>query len=797
MEQKYNLNLNININSAYIEEDASVYKTDTFVKQSSYAFGVDDVLDIIGESLIKNYKDIISLYGEGNQFECQTDIGNHIFKFAVNVNTMNPKDIVFFEYIGSDIHRSDKRFINLVRDNFNITVRRIKEKDIAFKKIYTLSFADGVNFPYLNREQRNIVTLAEGSVLVQGVAGSGKTNICIDRIVYAACMGYKGKILYSTYSRGLLIETKNKVISFENRIAKMINLLENNAVQIKGNKVKAIANKLGIWITVQDEKHILTNLKEILAFLTENVDYLLISDIYSAVSGKTCEIADEQYFIKNYVGDLKNYYLAANLNKIKNLSYEIIYKEIYGMIEGSQKTITEDEYISKRVNSFSRFEAQTIYAIAQDYIKHLVKNNLQDNNTLSNYLLADASLEKKYISVILDEVQDFTEINLELFKYLSIKMFCVGDALQMINPSYFSFAYLKRLMYEDGIIDVKELKNNYRNTAKLEEIIESLNTINVSQFGTHSFVLNGQSIDTNVPTIAIYSDGSFINEAKKIDTTNSTFIVASNSKKEELRKTLPKAEILTVSDIKGMERDTIVLLDVLSDNIDKWDKLYRDKVDRKTADENSAYRYWFNLVYVGISRAKRNLFIVERKSVKLFESFLKENFIFMPSNKAVDKLEAIIGKASIDDNEIMQRINQFLSQGQYDNARYASDNLSTLEESKLQRKRIDIHETDVKKGDYTTAGIRLWEIGLLDEAKEFFMLANAPELCNLVDVLQGDNAKLDASVVKYYTQLQDSEVARKIIVDTLNRDISALKAEQIEIAQKIKEIKASSKNGRK
>ena len=108
---------------------------------------------------------------------------------------MNPKDIVFFEYIGSDIHRSDKRFINLVRDNFNITVRRIKEKDIAFKKIYTLSFADGVNFPYLNREQRNIVTLAEGSVLVQGVAGSGKTNICIDRIVYAACMGYKGKIL--------------------------------------------------------------------------------------------------------------------------------------------------------------------------------------------------------------------------------------------------------------------------------------------------------------------------------------------------------------------------------------------------------------------------------------------------------------------------------------------------------------------------------------------------------------------------------------------------------------------------
>ena len=79
----------------------------------------------------------------------------------------------------------------------------------------------------------------------------------------------------------------------------------------------------------------------------------------------------------------------------------------------------------------------------------------------------------------------------------------------------------------------------------------------------------------------------------------------------------------------------------------------------------------------------------------------------------------------------------------------------------------------------------------MDEAKEFFTLANAPELCDLVDVLQGDNAKLDASVVKYYTKLQDSEVARKIILDTLHRDISALKADQVEITQKIKEIKAN------
>lgn len=37
-------------------------------------------------------------------------------------------------------------------------------------------------------------------------------------------------------------------------------------------------------------------------------------------------------------------------------------------------------------------------------------------------------------------------------------MFCVGDALQMINPSYFSFAYLKKLMYDEDLTSVAETK---------------------------------------------------------------------------------------------------------------------------------------------------------------------------------------------------------------------------------------------------------------------------------------------------------------------------------------------------
>ena len=47
--------------------------------------------------------------------------------------------------------------------------------------------------------------------LFAGHYGSGKTNICIDKIIFTACRNYSGKTLYTTFSRGLLIDTKLKV----------------------------------------------------------------------------------------------------------------------------------------------------------------------------------------------------------------------------------------------------------------------------------------------------------------------------------------------------------------------------------------------------------------------------------------------------------------------------------------------------------------------------------------------------------------------------------------------------------
>ena len=162
----------------------------------------------------------------------------------------------------------------------------------------------------------------------------------------------------------------------------------------------------------------------------------------------------QDYFINTYSKNLSNHQIQKAFDRLSKYSKEIIYKEIYGMIfgyyniEDRPEIISLEDYIVERENSFSRPECETIYQIALDYNKYLRAHNLIDNNIATREVIDSLGNDFEYSLSIIDEVQDYTQVNLCLFKKLSLKLFCVGDALQMINPSYFNFGYLKNLIYE-------------------------------------------------------------------------------------------------------------------------------------------------------------------------------------------------------------------------------------------------------------------------------------------------------------------------------------------------------------
>ena len=779
-------------------------KTENFLTETKHILSVDFFASKIAEVIARNINSFESCIKDCQFFKVETEDKAFAFLIKIEKNTARAQnEIIYAKFLnnGSSIRQNDTRIKNYLskRSKFKVNISSSVIFEENFEKRYRLFDTYGINFPLLSSEQLELIKIADKNVIIQGVAGSGKTNVCIEKLVWCALKNYGGKVLYTTFSRGLLTDTKLKVEAFkQNLITFLQKLKENKVVFLSDDKKTAIENYLGVFLFANDED-VCNKLEKIIYFFENNVDYFLIADLYAKYYEQK-QFADESYFSKVYLPNIKNYNIENQLSKLKHLSNEIIYKEIFGIVFGfckDNERITEDEFVELRSNSFSRQECQIIYHLAKDYEKFLAEQNMTNNNLACWEMLNNAGRISRYSLVIADEVQDFSQITLKLFKEISIKLFCTGDALQMINPSYFSFSFLKNLLYEKDIVSVAELKNNYRNTKKIQQIIDELEKINVSTFGTHNFVTTGVGIETGAKTSAIYckEHGAIHDVAKnKFDTF--TVVVATEQKKKELRELLKNQEILTVAEIKGLERDSVLLYNLLSDNSEKWQHLGKIILNRKTADENSVFRYYFNLFYVGLSRARHNLFVLEDKNLEMFSRFFEKEFETKSKQSFVETLLNTVGKIEFTQDEYIERVAEFIKLEQFENARFAADKIVDDIVRKNQLISIDIFEQYASKGRYREAGIQFWQAGLIEEAKKQFTLSNDKILIDFMDAVSGqDQTNLNYQIVKYVVDMKDNDVAQNFILETIKNDLDTSKKAQRDINSKLKNLRGN-KNGK-
>lgn len=786
------------------------YKTEKFIEKTRNSTNIDILLTKLCETIIDNISDII--YNEKtehdlkNCFFIQTADKKYtfLFKLGYQIEGSNNKyDIIFFDYNQQDYSSNNLRIDEYVRANPTIKIIIKKETSntsiFDFNKLYLISNVSGVNLPRLSPEQKEIVETIDKNILVQGVAGSGKTNICIDKIIFTASKNYSGKTLYTTFSHGLLIDTKLKVENYKKDLEKILENYKQNRIKfLDNNHKKALENRLGIYFFSEDDDNIFKKIEKIINYLTNKVDYLLIEDLYKSKFKDDSEFVGEEYFVNKYSNNLSNHQIQKCFNKLSTYSKEVVFKEIYGMILGfynietNSNELSLDEYINKRSGSIPKDMCETIYQIALDYKQHCNKNGLLDNNSASARLLSNANKDFEYSLAIIDEVQDYTQVNLNLFKKISLKLFAVGDALQMINPSYFNFGYLKNLMYEKDLTTVKVLESNYRSTEKITDIIDKLGDINKSEFGTHNFVVKGKCIESGINTTALFvRDGNFARQISTSRLEDITFVVSSKKEKAELKKVIKQQEVLTVSEIKGLERNNIVTFNLLTANSDKWKSLKAHKVNHKQADENSIYRYYYNLFYVGVSRAKQNIVVYENNSIEQFEEFFKNNFEKLDLNNTLKKLEKIITKAEFSQQQLLSRVKEFIKLEQYDNAKFAANKLKDDAARLSAIRTIDISAKYIKAGNHREAGIKFWEYGMLAEAKEQFTLSGDTILNELIDMCSSNsNNDLNIDIINYFDLVKDNPVAREFILETVKKDITSLK-------NSFNNIKQNFKKGRK
>jgi len=768
-----------------------VYKTERFLKQTARLRHVDQMIDAVAGGVLRQAAALEALAGK-DYLRLSTEGNLHVFWVRLGEGKL-----IFCGYDSTleTLWRDDNRFVAFLAANPTfeaaVSVGRATYPDSDFDKLYKLSLTDGVYFPSLNAEQRRLVTSEDVNVLVQGVAGSGKTNVCIDKILFAACREYGGKVLYTTYSRGLLIDTRMRVERWKDNLVALVGALDaDKALFVDEDKQAAVANRLGLYLAEDCTQALSAKLRAIAAWLEEHVEYRLIQDIYTACTGQAVQMADEDYFVNVYMGEMRNYYLAGRLDKIKALSQEVIYKEIFGLIEGwcdpqaPDAALTAAQYAQLRADGFGKSECDTIYGIAQDYAKHLAKMGLEDNNTLSRKLLGLPL--PRYSLVIADEVQDFAQVTLVVLARMAQKMFAVGDALQMINPSYFNFAYLKRLLFHQETARVSTLRHNYRSGKRIQQVIEALGALNEARFGTHNFVVKGASVGEDVAAGAAFvaDEGDFVYRLQNADLGDLTVIVADRAVKERLRALLPRQEVLTVSEIKGLERDNVVLYHLLGTNLAQWQTLDRRYIDRKTADENSVYRYYFNLFYVGVSRARRQLFIVEGQTPPLFDDLLM-SLDQATADEALDTLRQVAGK-QLEAGEQLERVEQFISLGQYENASVAA---SKLPDAPWQQKRIDVYAKWVHTGHYREAGVAFWQMGDTEDARRAFVMGDEKGLLDLMDAMGNDEGGLSPEALRYYPMLEGNDAAQHALVGLVQEELQRLVTLRKRLHDKMKKRK--------
>ena len=280
-----------------------------------------------------------------------------------------------------------------------------------------------------DEDQEEILHLP-APVIIIGSAGSGKTALTLEKL-----KSLSGNILYTTLSSYLVENASLLYSSFE---------YENTKQEV-----------------------------EFLSFF----EYLSTIDV---PKGKEVDFRSFEKWISRYTQS----------HKIKD-SYKI-FEEFKGVITGSvidKPYLSLNDYLSLGIKQsiFSPSERGQVYDLFAKYLEWLKEGSFFDSNILSYQLLE--RIEPRYDYVVIDEVQDITNIQLMLILRSlnnATNFVLCGDSNQIVHPNFFSWAQTKTLFYKQDLKAniIRVLTTNYRNTPEVTKIANQLLLIKNARFGS-------------------------------------------------------------------------------------------------------------------------------------------------------------------------------------------------------------------------------------------------------------------------------------------------------------------------
>ena len=570
----------LNILSAKNEEIVSqsvrfVYASKTFLKD------IEDIDESLKEQLNNIKKNFNTLkQKELNDFLCSKRLVHIDGYLKIRVKNTE-KDRVVFCY-GNKFGKNAKDIYvfsyNKTHDFKNIKYLRPEEQKYSLWAIEKPK----VIVPPLTKKQETISNSVDKPLICTGCAGSGKTLISVYMYIYLLDKDFGGT--ETTAPENLVYITYNE------------NAKENAANQIK--EIVSTANCKTIYEFFYDiAKPDLQDLK----------------------------FADETHFTWWWNNKISDHLFKSKINSISQSNpIKYVYTFYRGLFKGStyrwKKTyddvcLTKEEMkdlLSKE--SIESEKIDLIYNICEMYQKYLFDNKMFDDNDLARYAAKRLTkgLSKKYLHIILDEVQDLTEVQLDAVVKASNdkrKLYFFGDQNQSINPTLFNLDFIEMcLIKNDSYIepqDIHRLRNSYRFGPHLAKYINKLVKLKQKWIGTLSLEeTEGSNKDIEKNRWAGKAENADVIKSillKASNSANAIIIVPDIKVKNELKDMYGDEfakRVTTIYDSKGLEWDYVVLYNMLKFNEDKYLEMINGKGKYSTL-----HRMIFNQYYVGCTRA--------------------------------------------------------------------------------------------------------------------------------------------------------------------------------------------------
>jgi UvrD-like helicase C-terminal domain/AAA domain/Ankyrin repeat len=316
-----------------------------------------------------------------------------------------------------------------------------------------------------------------------------------------------------------------------------------------------------------------------------------------------------------------------------------LYEEFKGVISGNtldKSYLSREHYIKLGIKQsiYSVDERNQVYDLFEKYLIYLRENQRYDSNLISYDYITQAI--EKYNFIVVDEVQDFTPIQLSLIlKTLKCKQQFIlcGDSNQIVHPNFFSWSKIKSLFYgqsTDYPAEIMRILNkNYRNSPNVTAIANKILKIKNVRFGSidkeSHYLVESQS-KTNGNVYCLFENDIVRNEInnKTRKSTHFAVIVLRDELKDQVRRYFQTPLIFSIHEAKGLEYENVILYNFISSDENKFRDIARGiehddiegelvygRVKDKTDRSLEIYKFFINALYVAITRAVKNVYFIE------------------------------------------------------------------------------------------------------------------------------------------------------------------------------------------